>query len=80
MTFFTQLKCALCPRWSCHARYQIGNRTFVSGLGFISTKCPKKLEKDPLWCYTRNLNQRLTEERLKRKQNRNTDNADKNEE
>lgn len=80
MTFFTQLKCALCPRWSCHARYKVGNRTYYSHLGFVSTECPKKSEKTPFLRYTKQLNARLTEERLKRKQNRNTDNADKNEE
>ena len=79
MNFFTQLKCALCPRWSCHARYKIGNRTYYSYLGFVSTQCPKKLEKDPFYRYTKRVNDKLTEERLKRVQSRNNDD-DKHEE
>ena len=69
MTFFTQLKCALCPRWSCHARYKVGNRTYYSYLGFVSTQCPKKSEKNPFLQHAKRINQRLTEERLKKKQN-----------
>lgn len=80
MTFFTQLKCALCPRWSCHARYKIGDKHYYSHLGFTSTQCPKKLEKDPFYKCTKQLNDKMTEERLKKVQNRNTDNANKNEE
>lgn len=80
MTFFTQLKCALCPRWSCPARYKVGNRQYYSHLGFTSTRCPKKLEKDPFYNYTKQLNDRMTEERLKRVQNRNNTNNGKNEE
>ncbi|MBQ8044129.1 MAG: hypothetical protein IJ272_08305 [Clostridia bacterium] len=80
MTFFTQLKCALCPRWSCPVRYKIGDKHYYSHLGFTSTQCPKKLEKDPFYKYTKQLNDKMTEERLKKVQNRNTDNANKNEE
>ena len=59
MTFFKLLKCALCPRWSCPARYQIGNRTYYS-MGFIRTECPKKLEKDPFFKFDRQFNEELT--------------------
>lgn len=79
MTFLKQLKCALCPRWSCHTRYKIGDRHYYSHLGFTSTQCPKKLEKDPFYKCTKQLNDKVTEERLKRKQNRNAAN-NKNEE
>lgn len=79
MTFLKQLKCALCPRRSCHARYKIGDRHYYSHLGFTSTQCPKKLEKDPFYKYTKQLNDKVTEERLKRKQNGNAANS-KNEE
>ena len=68
MTFFKLLKCAFCPRWSCHARYQIGNRTYYSHLGFVRTECPKKLAKNPFLQYTKQQNDRLTKERLKRVQ------------
>lgn len=80
MTFFTQLKCAFCPRWSCPARYKIGDRHYYSHLGFVSTQCPKKLGKVPFYSYLERENDKITEERLKEVQNRNMDNADKNEE
>ena len=80
MTFFTQLKCALCPRWSCHARYKVGNRHYYSHLGFVSTQCPKKLGKAPFYSYLERENDKMTEERLKKSKNRDTTNNNKNEE
>ena len=76
MTFLKLLKCAFCPRWSCHARYQIGNRTYYS-MGFIRTECPKKREKD---AYTDWFNDEITKrqhEDLKKKMSDN--NNEKNE-
>ena len=66
MKFFKILKCVFCPKFSCHARYQIGNRTYYSYLGFVRTKCPKKLKNDPFLHYTKQQNDRQTMERLKR--------------
>ena len=81
MTFFMQLKCAFCPRWSCHARYKIGNRTYYSYIGFVRTKCPKKQDKDPIFGYFKQVNNLLSKERLNRVKSRNTDNDNgKNEE
>ena len=45
MTFFSIIKCAFCFRRSCPKRYQVGNRTYYSHLGFVRTECPKKLGK-----------------------------------
>ena len=59
MKFLTILKCAFCPRWSCHARYQIGNRTYYSNLGNVSTECPKKFEKTPFYKISKNLDERI---------------------
>jgi len=42
MTFLNVMKCVFCLRWSCPKRYQIGNRTYYSYLGFVRTECPKK--------------------------------------
>ena len=46
MTFLNAVKCAFCFRRSCPKRYQIGNRTYYSHLGFVRTECPKKVGKD----------------------------------
>jgi len=80
MKLSAQLKCAICLRRSCPARYKIGSRAYYSHLGFTSTECPKKLEKDPFFRYSQDVNTRLTEESLKRHQEHNMDNDDKNEE
>lgn len=58
MTFLKLLKCVFCLRWSCPDRYQIGNRTYYSHLGFITTECPKKKsQKDG---YTDWINDQIT--------------------
>lgn len=75
MNFFTQFKCALCPRWSCHARYQIGNRTYYSGLGFVSTQCPKKIAKITFY----DGDDEIKEESLKKVRGRNNHNDKKGE-
>ena len=80
MKLSAQLKCAICLRRSCPARYKIGSRTYYSQLGFVSTECPKKMGKYPFFQYSQNVNSRLTRELLKRIENRNTDKNDKNEE
>ena len=45
MAFFNVIKCAFCFRRSCPKRYQIGNRTYYSHLGFVRTECPKKVRQ-----------------------------------
>lgn len=40
------LRCAFCRRKTfCGVRYQIGTRHYCSGLGFVTTQCPKVLER-----------------------------------
>ena len=80
MKLSAQIKCAICLRRSCPARYKIGSRAYYSYLGFTSIECPKKLEKEPFLRNTKQLNSRLTEQSLKSAQNCNMDNNDKNEE
>lgn len=45
MSFLNVMKCVFCLRWSCPKRYQIGNRTYYSYLGFVRTECPKKYKQ-----------------------------------
>ena len=66
MRFLGILKCVLCPRWSCSARYSIGSREYYSHLGFVKTECPRTLEKDPEMQYIKHINDQITEMKLQR--------------
>lgn len=73
MKFFNVMKCVLCLRRSCPRRYQIGNRTFYSGLGYIVIECPKKLEKDPFYQPAERYNEKFDKDRkesLKRRKDK----------
>lgn len=40
------LRCTFCRRKTfCGTRYQIGTRHYYSGFGFVSSQCPKELER-----------------------------------
>ena len=73
------IRCFFCLRRSCYARYQIGNRTYYSGFGFVSTQCPKKLGKKPSYSYLEHGNDEIKEERLKKVRSRNNHNNKKGE-
>lgn len=41
---FGVFKCAFCSKKECRVRYQLGNRSYYSHLGFVRMTCPKKRE------------------------------------
>ena len=41
------LKCAFCTKTNCSVRYQIGDRNYYSGQGFVSKSCPKTIPRMP---------------------------------
>lgn len=49
MSFWKKLlgvfKCGFCSKKECRVRYQLGNRSYYSHLGFVRATCPKKKEE-----------------------------------
>ncbi len=41
---FGVFKCAFCSKKGCGVRYQLGNRSYYSHLGFVRVTCPKKIK------------------------------------
>ena len=39
---FSVFKCAFCSKKECRVRYQLGNRSYYSHLGYVRVACPKK--------------------------------------
>ncbi len=44
-SLFGVFKCAFCSKKGCGVRYQLGNRSYYSHLGFVRVTCPKKKQK-----------------------------------
>lgn len=77
MNLLKNIRCVFCLRAikrECDERFKLGIKEYYSYLGFTVTECPKKLEKDPFFKLTEQMNYCLTKENLARIESINLDN------